>query len=317
SEFLSGPSADRSGPGQDRRSPRRLELPPGEVDDPSDGVELPPGEVDDPPDGVELPPGEVDDPPGGVELPPGEVDDPPDGVELPPGEVDDPPDGVELPPGEVDDPPGGVELPPGEVDDPPDGVELPPGEVDDPPGDVELPPGRAQGPGQIELSPGRSNVSSARTNLFQARTELNQARGGTVPGHQVRAGPDGPITCLVALNPAREARDYDEVISWQTLSCQISIGNILQRRHRSTRSLKQEPDVAVDVPLAAMDLQQQSHLRVGDRRYVEERRLPFEALAPGDALKADIAFRAGLQEQEQDRRGAVVVRIDGMEKRGV
>jgi len=97
-------------------------------------------------------------------------------------------------------------------------LSFPQGMLTIPQTELSFPRGKSTIPrAELGFPQGKSTIPQAMLSSPQARTELNQARGGTVPGHQARTGPDGPITCLVALNPAREARDSDEVISWQTL----------------------------------------------------------------------------------------------------
>src|ERR1044071_3289719 len=66
---------------------------------------------------------------------------------------------------------------------------------------------------------------------------------------------------------------------------QIAIGNIGERRHRPSGRYEQTTDDVVDVLLLPVHLRQQAGLRVCNRRHVEDRRLPLEAFASGDAVE--------------------------------
>ena len=71
---------------------------------------------------------------------------------------------------------------------------------------------------------------------------------------------------------------------------EIAIRNVLHRWNGRPDAVEQGSDDLVDVRFPAMHLRQQAELRVGDRRHVEDRRLPLEALAPRDPPQTDVGF---------------------------
>ena len=98
------------------------------------------------------------------------------------------------------------------------------------------------------------------------------------------------------------------------LRIEISIGHVVERWNCTTGGLDQKLDVVVDVPFPPMHLRKEAELGIRDRRHVEQRGFPLEALAPRDPLNSDVRLRAGVQQHLQDGCGAIVTRVDGVKE---